>query len=163
MAYGMMHLLLGVRKESDGVRMLRLILARYGIYEGYRMDFCYQETPPSKAKDRVDLLMAARTRLEGVWLQQPGTIVGLGWMPCELLTGKGKTKLKDKVGTKWSYVNNACTAWITYDPDACLFDPALVVEIAAVLVAAGREAGISMRVSKNEALQQMNNIWKRYL
>jgi hypothetical protein len=162
----MMHLLLGVKKESDVVRMLRLILARYGIYEGYRMSFCYQETPPSTIKERAGLLAEARTRLEAEWLAQPGTLVGLGWMPCELLTGKGKTKLKDKVGTKWSYVgdgNIVRTAWITYDPDACLYDPALVVDIAAVIVAAVKEAGISMHVSKNEALQQMNNIWKRYL
>lgn len=162
----MMHLLLGVRERSDGVRMLHLILARYGIFEGYRMEYCYDETPPSTVKDRAGLLTEARTRLESVWLQQPGTVLGFGWMACEVLTGRGKTKLKDKVGTKWSYVGNnniLGTAWITYDLSSCLYDPARVVDIAAVIVVAAREAGISVRVQKNEALQQMVSIWKRYL
>jgi hypothetical protein len=85
-------------------------------------------------------------------------------MACELLTGHGKTKLKNYVGTKWKYNGDVVrAAWITYDPDACLFDPALVVDISAVILAAAREAEISVRVQKNEALQQMVHIWKRYM
>jgi hypothetical protein len=161
----MMYLLLGVRKQTDGVRMLKLILSRYGINEGYCMVFCYEETPPSRIKERAGLLTEARTRLEGVWLKQPGTVVGFGWEACELLTGKGKTKLKDKVGTKWSYINGNIlrTAWISYSCDACLFDPALVVDISAVILVAAREAGIPVHIQKNEALQQMVTIWKRYI
>jgi hypothetical protein len=145
--------------------MLRLLLHRYGVYQNYRVDFCYDETPPSKAKERRAMLDEARARQEGVWLQHPGVIVGMGWMACELLIGVGKTKLKDKTGTKWHVVSDIIerTAWITYDPDSCLYDPALVVDIAAVVVAAGKEADLPMSVEKNEALNQMNSIWKRYL
>jgi hypothetical protein len=165
MANGMMQLLLGVKKDSDGMRMLRCILHRYGVYGNYRIDWCYDKPPPSRALDRVDLIMAARERLEAIWLSQPGVIIGFGWMSCELLTGRGKTRLKDTVGTKWTYAsdNIARTAWISYDPDSLLFDPALAVDIAAVIVAAGREAGLPMLIHKNESLDQMNRIWKRYL
>jgi hypothetical protein len=102
--------------------------------------------------------------MESIWLKQPGVIIGLGWMACELLTGKGKTKLKNQTGTKWVYVGNiARTAWVTYDPDGMLYDPAITVDIAAVIVAAGREAGLPMEVSKNDYLNQMQHIWRRYL
>lgn len=160
----MMHLLLGVRRDSDGLRLLRLALSRYGRYGDYRMEFCYDAEPPSRIKERAGMLAEARTRLEAVWLEQPGVIIGLGWMACELLTGRGKTKLKEMTGTRWTYVGDvARSVWVTYDPTACLYDPALMVDIAAVLVAAGKEIGFSMSVVKNDAVSSMNKIWQRYL
>lgn len=164
----MIHLLLGVRKqlETDGIRLLKLIMHRYGVSPDlYCLEYCYDGQPPSKLVDRLGLLVEARARLEIDWVELPGIIIGFGWMPCELLTGKRKTKLKRMTGTKWTYVGNIKrTAWITYDPNSCLYDPALAVDIAAVIVAAGQEEGLSMKlVTDNGYVSQLNSIWKRYL
>jgi hypothetical protein len=78
--------------------------------------------------------------------------------------GKGKTKLKHFVGTKWTYVGDiARSVWISYDPGSCLYDPAVVVDISAVIVEAAKEAQISIKVNAGESLTYMDNIWKRYL
>jgi hypothetical protein len=160
----MMHLLLGVKKnfESDGVRLLKHVLHRYGVFaDDYKIDYCYWMEPPTIAKARKNALTIARSRLEEVWLKEPGPIIGFGWMPQEILLGCGKTKLKNHVGTCWTYQGNITrTVWITYDPAAALFDPNVVVDISAVVVAAGkRDGGLAMQVNKEE----VSFDWSKYL
>jgi hypothetical protein len=149
-----LHLLLGVKKpfETDGGRLLAHVLHRYGVFaDTYRVDYCYWEEPPSKAKERVSALVLIRERLEKVWINEPGPIVGSGWMAQEVLLGCGKTKLKEHVGTRWKYVGNIeRSVWICYDTAGALFDPNIVVDIAAVVCAAGKEGGLEMKVNKDE-------------
>jgi hypothetical protein len=163
-----LYLLLGVSKmaEMDGVRLLKHILRRYGVSPNlYRIGYCYHETPPSRINERKEYREAARVRLEETWLNTPAVIIGMGWMACEMLTGRSKTKLKNMTGTRWQYVGNiARIAWVTYDPAACLYDPGLTVDIAAVIVAAGKEAGLPMHLTNElETTSLMNKIWQRYL
>jgi hypothetical protein len=162
----MLHIVLGVATdgETDGVRMLRHILRRYSIFTDYRFEYCYTEKPPSKVADRKELIEQAKRNLESYWIEQSGVIVGLGWMPCEVLLGKGKTKLKNFVGTKWTYVGDSARhVWISYDPAGILYDPGLVVDISAVIVVAAKEAGFPTKVNTDDTLAYMDKIWRRYL
>ena len=164
-----LYFLLGQRKsfDTDGERMLKLILARYDIWnEFYSIEYCYNETPPSKAAERQHIRDEARRWCEACWHDMPGVFVGLGWMACEVLTGRGKTKLKDTAGTKWKYAGSGMdqAVWITYDPAAMLFDPGVAVDISAVVCAAGREIGLKMDVTEeHDSLSSMHRIWRRYL
>jgi hypothetical protein len=161
------YLVLGLRQSytTDGERLLGLILERYGVWhEVYQVLYCYEEDPPSKIKERAGIRETARRYIESQWRRRPGIIIGLGWMACEVLTGKGKTKLKDTAGTKWKYAGELDQAvWVTYDPAAALFDPAVVVDIAAVIVEVGREIGLTMEVEEDETLSKMHAIWRKYL
>lgn len=178
-----LYFLLGQRKnyETDGERMLKLILARYGLWdEIYDIEYCYTpqqhfvaggeshieyDSVPSKKVDRAPHVAEARKWVEACWHDRPGLFIGLGWMACEVLTGRGKTKLKDTAGTKWRYAGEGMdqAVWITYDPAACLFDPGVAVDISAVICAAGREVGLPMGVAVSDTLTSMNRIWRRYL
>jgi len=111
------------------------------------------------------MIEEARRSVEAAWHDRPGVIVGLGWMACEVLTGRGKTRLKDTAGTKWRYITDRMdqAVWITYDPAACLFDPGVIVDISAVAVAAAREIGLECHVMEDDSLTKMERIWRRYL
>jgi hypothetical protein len=161
-------LLLGVRKpyETDGERLLTHILRRYSIHSlhSYCDEYCYMSEPPSRREERLPLVEVARERLQTVWAKEPGPIIGFGWMACEILTGKGKTKLKDMVCTDWPSRlkmenGDQRNAWIIYDPAAALFDPNLAVDISAVLVAAVEKAGGKTEVNK---LERAFN-WEKYM
>jgi len=162
--------------------MLKLILARYDIWdEFYSIEYCYNtpthyvaggdthiehDSIPSKKAERAPLVEEARRWCEACWHDMPGIFVGLGWMACEVLTGRGKTKLKDTAGTKWKYAGSGMdqAVWITYDPAAMLFDPGVAVDISAVVCAAGREIGLKMDVTEeHNSLSSMHRIWRRYL
>jgi hypothetical protein len=152
-----MRLIMGVKKkyETDGVRLLVHVLHRYSLFaDKYTLEYCYDTEPPTRAKERAELVKRRRTTLERDVLEEEeslGPIVGCGWMACELLTGKGKTRLKDMVGTRWTYVGNITrSVWLCNDPSGALYNPNLVVDIAAVVRAAGVEAGFLMNVNKAE-------------
>jgi hypothetical protein len=161
------YFILGLNKgyETDGERMLRCLVSRYSLDSSmYDVVYCYDSQPPSKLVDRQPMRDEARKWIEAMWTEVPGVLVGLGWMPCEVLTGRGKTKLKHMAGTKWKYVGEIDQAvWITYDPAACLYDPGLVVDISAVVVAAMKEIEASVFMNTSNNLYQMNKMWKRYL
>lgn len=149
-----MHLVLGVKSkyDTDAVRLLKHVLHRYSLFaDKYIIEYVYETMPPTQAKQRKLMAAEARERLEAGWLEEPGPVIGLGWIPCEILTGRGKTKLKDRVGTRWIYVGSIDRpVWVCNDPAACLYNPNLVVDIAAVIRAAGKEAGFEMKVNVGE-------------
>jgi len=145
----MLYLLLGQKQsyETDGEKFLRYLLGRYSLHRHlYRLGYCYDSTPRSTAKERRSDLEASRKHHERYWVD-PWTIIGFGWMAAELLTGRGKTKLKTLVGTKWTYVGNIVReCWISYDPAAALFDPNIAVDISAVILAAAKLDGLTARI-----------------
>ena len=157
-----MHLLLGVQQtyETDGVALLKHILRRYSVDDDeFSIEYVYSKPPAPTIIGRAPEITIARRRLERAWVDG-GPVIGCGWMACELLTGKGKTKLKDVVGTKWKYApDHSRFVWICNDPAGALFNPNLVVDIAAVIRAAGVEAGMEMKVNQNEPAFD----WSRWL
>lgn len=150
----MLHLLLGLKRqyETDAELLLKHVLRSYSIYGNqYRIQYAHFEQPPSTQKLRRHILAAARSRLEETWLAQPGPIIGFGYLACELLTARGKTRLKRTQGTRWTYVGAIQReTWITYDPAGALFDPNLVVDIAAVIMAACTYNEIPTQVDPTE-------------
>jgi hypothetical protein len=155
-ATSVLHLLLGVRPnyETDGMVLLKHILRRYSLTgDQWRIHYCCSSPPPPTKKERQATLSAAKESIKKERLSKPGPIIGFGWLPCETLTGRGKTLLKYTVGTRWGDV------WITYDPAGALFDPNLCVDISAVLLAACRGAGVSTHISTTEP--QFD--WSKYL
>jgi hypothetical protein len=156
-----MRLMLGVKQkyETDGVRLLVHVLHRYSLFaDKYVLEYCYNTQPPTKAKERIGLIADRRWIFEADALEEPGPVIGFGPLACELLTGRGKTKLKDTVGTRWNYVGNINrSVWISYDPTGALYNPNLVVDIAAVIRAAGLEAGFNMKVNAAEPAFDWSN------
>ena len=150
----MLYLLLGIKRpfETDAELLLKHVLRSYSIYANlYHIQYAYFEQPSSTQKLRKAPLAAARTRLEEVWSREPGPIIGFGWMPCELLTNRGKTRLKTTAGTRWTYVGGIeREAWVTYDPAGALFSPNLIVDIAAVITAACEYHQIPIAVNQSE-------------
>lgn len=153
----MIHLILGVNPhyESDGLLLLKHILRRYSIFaDQWNICYCYDRSPADHKKERKQELKEARIQLEAKWSRHVGPIIGFGWMPCEVLTNRGKTLLKNTVGTRWKYFGDSdestTTAWVTNDPAAALFDPNIVVDIASVIKAACAEWDISTPINKSE-------------
>jgi hypothetical protein len=75
--------------------------------------------------------------------QVNGVIVGLGQMPCELLTGASRISLK--ANCSWEHPEFG-HVWVTFSPDyAIATDMALLPDISATFTLAGREYGIETR------------------
>jgi hypothetical protein len=95
-------------------------------------------------------------------VNQPVSVVGMGKLSAECLI-KGSV-LKYKTGSCWGVKPRyrqagVDHAWITYVPDAALYDPALFVDITRVLGKAALEAGIPIEI--NYQLPIYKN-WHRY-
>jgi hypothetical protein len=112
-------------------------------------DYCClnKEGLPKKKKERQKALAPNIESLQhNIRLREPCIIVGMGKLPCEVLTGA--SLVSTKAGTCWK-TKNYGKVWITYSPDAALFDPALTVDIYGVLAKAARAAGIATRFDKS--------------
>jgi hypothetical protein len=81
-------------------------------------------------------------------------MIGLGKVSCECLTGS--SELKKRSGTSWKvkslWKDLTERAWVTYSPEAALFDSVLEVDIAKVIGSAAKKVGIELRLKNNEEL-----------
>lgn len=68
-----------------------------------------------------------------------GVLACLGRLPCEAFTGA--SILSTKAGTCWDTIEWG-NVWVSYSPDAALYDPSLVVQISRIIKYAARDAGI---------------------
>lgn len=150
-----LHLVLGRKRayETDGEYLLKHILCRYSVdLHLVHWHYSYYQEPATRAIKRKTELAETRKRLETEFLREPGVIIGFGWMACEVLVARGKTRLKNTVGTKWNCTSDSIvirSAWISYDPAAALFDPNLAVDISSVILAACKEGGIETKLNRN--------------
>jgi hypothetical protein len=130
----------------DGGQLLRMLINRLSISrEDWIHDYCRLEIRDlsSKKKQRLeDLHVDIRRLHDQIQLNQPCIVVGMGKLPCEVLTGA--SLVSKKAGTSWQ-TKAFGIVWITYAPEAALFDSALVVDIYGVLASAARMAEIPTR------------------
>lgn len=125
----------------DGGQLLKMLLARLSIkrtdwVHAYCYDGLKQDVPATKPRREG---MISPEALERIKANQPCVVIGLGKLACEYLTGA--SLVSTRAGTFWENPLYG-TVWITYSPDAALFDPTLVVSIYGVLAKAAAWAGI---------------------
>ena len=132
--------------SHDGGQILRMVINRLSIpREAWVYDYCCLEDKehlPKKKKERLMTLSSNIRRVhERIRLNEPCVIVGMGKLPCEVLTDA--SLVTSKAGTCWR-TKDFGKVWITYSPDAALFDPVLIVDIYGVLANAAKAAGIEI-------------------
>jgi uracil-DNA glycosylase len=135
----------GERLDSDGGRLLKFLLQRLEIpRESWVHTYCFlgeRKELPNRKKERLETLEPYLAKVERlIDLHKSSTLVGLGRIACEFLTGT--PQLISKAGTCWSTSRSKTKAWISYSPEACLFDPGLAVDMTGVLANAAARAGI---------------------
>lgn len=126
-----------------GGQLLQMLLKRLSIRrEDWVHEYCCEnkEELPKKKKERLQALLENIRRVkERIRMNEPCIIVGMGKLSCEVLTDA--SLVKSRAGTCWR-TKDFGKVWITYSPDAALFDPPLVVEIYGVIAKAAEAAGI---------------------
>jgi hypothetical protein len=152
------------RYKTQGEELLENICDRYCLRSDvdYTTYYAYWAPVPSRVDDRPR--DNRRKELMDYWL---GTfsnpvIIGFGWVSCDLLFRVGKSKMNSRIGCKWiveGYDNPERRAWLTYDPNAALFDPNLVCDIAGTIVTAAKEDGHTIRI--NKSVKPYN--WEKFL
>jgi hypothetical protein len=128
----------------DAGRLLKFLLRRMSLARGsWSHTYVYKGSKddlPGKKKERLTFLTDHLTQVnEHINHHLPCVIVGMGKLACEYLTGH--SKLIDRAGTCWR-TGLYGDVWITYSPDAALFDPVLCVSLYGVLFKAAESAGI---------------------
>src|SRR4029077_1677326 len=135
---------------SGGGQLLQMLMRRLSIIrEDWVHDYCCEDKDilPKKKKERLMVLAANIRRIrELIRLNNPCVVVGMGKLPCEVLTDA--SLVSAKAGTCWR-TRDFGKVWITYSPDAALYDPGVVVDIYGVLAAAAKAAGIITEFNPN--------------
>src|SRR5262249_53123562 len=125
--------------------LLRFMLRRMSLSrQTWTHAYCFRgdkKDIPSKKKERLGFLADHLTAVNQlISANQPCVVVGLGKLACEYLTGH--SVISDRAGTCWPTANHG-RVWITYAPDAALFDPVLCVSIYGVLFKAAEKANLN--------------------
>jgi hypothetical protein len=126
--------------------LLKWLCSRWSIKrEDWHELYCYnvkiKAAIPKKKQDRLampDLVKAE----DNIKATSNYLVIGLGKHSCEFLTGA--SLLNSRVGGCWN-TKKFGEVWITYSPDAALYDPNLVVPIFGVIGMAAEEAGIKVK------------------
>jgi uracil-DNA glycosylase family 4 len=136
-----------VKLTHDAGRLLRMYIAMLTIDRtDWVHDYCYmgaKKNLPTKKVERLTMLSGDIQRLDSsIELNRPCVIVAMGRLACEVLVGA--SLIKSRAGTCW-HTDKYGKVWVTYPPDAALFDPSLSVDISAVLAKAAEVAGIEVK------------------
>jgi hypothetical protein len=151
------------RLYHQGGQLLLNIINRLSIpKDKWMFGYCFEGNKkqlPTKKVERQTFLVPHLKLLQGrvtVAKEQFGDIrlIGLGKLACECLTGS--SELKKRSGTSWKVKTlwQALTerAWVTYSPEAALYDSVLEGDIARVIGNAAMKVGIELRFKTNDEL-----------
>ncbi len=137
----------------DGGKLLKHMLDRISIpRDSWEHTYIYSRTKnniPTKKLDRWNFLNAGMLDLRyQISNYQPTEIVAMGGLACEILTGA--SRVSDREGTCWKFRREwqdleLKRVWVSYAPDAALFEPGLMCNIIGVLATAGKAAGLNVR------------------
>lgn len=153
----------------DAGRLLVWLVRRLSIpREKWNHTYCFmgqKKQIPTKKKLRQTFLAADMVRLRDfLGRNQPCVVVGLGNLTCECLLDGAPSTLKKKEGWSWNtrsrlFKMGIEKAWVSYSPDAALFDASLCVNISRTIGHAARQAGIDIKL--NNELKSFD--WSKYL
>lgn len=136
--------------QTEGEVLFENIARRLSLSVGnFYVDHCYTSDPPSRVEMRASIRKSRREELMAKWSGLPKfpTIIGCGWMACDLLFNEAKTKMNTRIGCKWliadSWESTERWAWLTYDPNGAIFDPNLTVDICGTLATAMFDEGLT--------------------
>src|ERR1700757_720538 len=106
--------------QTEGEVLFENIARRLSL-DVYSVKYCYSSDPPSRLEFRQGMRNQRRRELMKEWYALPRfpTVVGCGWMACDLLYNESKTRMKTRIGCKWlirDSESNPQWAWLTYDP-----------------------------------------------
>ena len=128
------------------LELLKFLCARHSIP---RTDwihvYCHdgKVALPKKKEIRMAVMTKgledAKAKIEAA---KPYVLVGLGRLPCEVLTIA--SILSTKAGTCWE-TKLWGKVWISYSPDAALYNPGLIVQISRIIKYAAQDAGIETK------------------
>lgn len=139
----------------DGGRLLVWLTRRLTIpREDWLHTYCFsganKSQIPTIKKDRKEYLEPHIERLlETIKMNSPCVVIGMGKLSSEILAGG--SLLKKKVDTYWEPNIMALRGlgvlkvWITYGPDAALYNPELLVGMSYVFCEAAKEANITIK------------------
>ena len=134
--------------SHDGGQLLQMLIRRLSIRrEDWVHDYCFigiKGQLKKKKKERQLQLADDMRRLDvKIHANDPCVVVGMGKLSCEVLTGA--SLVSAKAGTCWN-TEKYGKVWVTYSPDAAMFDPTVVVDIYGVLANAAKAAGIETQL-----------------
>jgi hypothetical protein len=167
-----MELKLHKELVHDGGRLLRWMMQKLSIdREDWVHTYAFQGSWSAKIptnKRRRKMYLAENIHMDRlvdiIRLNSPCSVVGMGRLSCEVLTGG--SILSKKVGADWDSGFPIAMrkigvekVWITYSPDAALYDPGLVVDISRVLGHAAMESNIKIEINRGLKLFD----WSNYL
>lgn len=151
----------------DGGQFLKWLINRLSIpRDRWVHTYCYEGKAsdiPTKAWERKTWIEPhLDALLDFMMFHKPCSVVGMGKLAAECLT-KGSL-FKRRVGAYWGVKPRYRQvgidhAWITYMPDAALFDPRLFVDMTRIIGKAAREADIEIEI--NYQLPIFRN-WHKY-
>ena len=125
------------------------------IYHGQK-----KYIPTKKAERKTELEPFVKALTKFIRANDPCIVVGMGRLCAEIMLEQGLTAttiLGKRVGTYWMPRLDFTRAgidkvWITYSPEAALFDPRLVVSMSRVIGKAARECGIEIKLNTEIAM-----------
>ena len=130
--------------------LLKFLCAKLSIKreDWFHLYCCPKDKTLSKKKDlrRIELRGDLEKVKEEIAKAGEHIIVGLGRLPCEVLTGA--SILSSKAGACWD-TKKWGTVWISYSPDAALYDPGLIVQISRTIMLAANQAGLDPKPAPN--------------
>lgn len=147
-------IVLGTKPSHDAAKILHMLMSRLSIprsdwvlarcFAGRKKDLSSKKA--ERLKQMANDIISLDVLLE---LNRPCVVVGMGKLPCEVLVNA--SLLSTRAGSCWR-CRFGGKAWITYSPDASLFDPGLVVDMSAVLAKAAEWAKIETKFNRNTIL-----------
>lgn len=139
----------------EGGKLLTWLIKRLSISrEDWTHTYCFsganKSQIPTIKQERLDYLKPHKDRLiNTIRMNAPCVVIGMGKLSSEILTGG--SLLKKKVNTYW-HPNiialrglGVYSVWITYSPDAALYNPEVLVGMSYVFCEAAKEAGIIVK------------------
>ena len=150
----------------DGGRLLRWMLDRLSISrDAWVHTYVSQDAAvlPTTKAERLEYLDEYRKDLlQFLYQHRPFKVICMGKLACEALLDVSSNKYKIGLYEEplYSFVQaGAKRVWITYTPDAALFDPEKVVDISRVVWRACIQAGIECRIDYSLPMYD----WSKYL
>lgn len=141
--------------SHDGGKLLVWLIKRLSIpreewIHTYLFGGANKKSIPTVKQLRKEFLAPHVERLlDTIKMNSPCVVIGMGKLSSEILAGG--SLLKKKVNTHWEPnimilrrlgINRV---WITYGPDAALYDPGLLVGMSYVFFEAAKEANITIK------------------